>query len=302
MPYIIAPLTGRTIRCILFDLGSTLWTYRDDVTLRQAKRDSERHAFAVLRPHLDIHEAARLDTLQPGQFSEALFSQPVNDTQPGVYDESDVVADTLTTLQQLGFSNITPTLAAEVFEAMRDSIVETRVFFNDALSTLAQLKARGFLLGIVSNRSHGGEKFIQEIQTLGLLDYFDSRHIAISIDLKVRKPDARIFQYTLDALEVPATEAVMVGDQLGADVYGSQQLGMYGVWKPQPLIFTEARAEEGTQNSESLPPLDTLKRIALSRIKHYRPDRATLEALQPNMVIEHLRELLDIFVKVGKQE
>ena len=55
-------------------------------------------------------------------------------------------------------------------------------------------------------------------------------------------------------------------------------------------------------SNENLPPLDTLKRIALSRMKHYRPDRATLEALQPNMVIEHLRELLDVFVKVGKQE
>jgi len=301
MPYIISPLTGRTIRCILFDLGSTLWMYRDDATLRKAEHISEQHAFAVLRRHLNAHERARLDALQPGQFSDVLFSQPINDTQPGVYDEADVVADTLATLQQLGFSNITPTIGAEVFEAMRDSIVETRVFFDDALSTLAQLKARGFLLGIVSNRSHGGEKFIQEVRTLGLLDYFDPRHIAISIDLKIRKPDARIFQYTLDALEIPAAEAVMVGDQLGADVYGSQHLGMYGVWKPHPQVFAEARTAMDGQDNENIPPLATLKRIALSRMKNYRPDRATLEALQPDMVIEHLHELLDVFVKVGKQ-
>ena len=305
MPHILAPLTGRTIRCILFDLGNTLWTYRDDATIQQAELNAEQRAFAVLRRYLSPQDAARLETLTPYQLSEAIYANVVRDEPSGVYTEPDVALATVAGLKQLGFSHITPAIGAEVFEATRIRIPETRYFFKDALSTLTALKERGFKLGIVTNRGHGGDVFREDLQTLGFFDYIDERNLAVSIDLKIRKPDPRIFQYTLDALEMSATESVMVGDQLGADVYGSQQLGMYGVWKPGPHIFAEARAETekmGGQSNENLPPLDTLKRIALSRMKHYRPDRATLEALQPNMVIEHLRELLDVFVKVGKQE
>ena len=302
MPHIIAPLTGRTIRCILFDLGSTLWTYRDDSIIQQAEINAEQRAFAVLRRYLSPQDAARIEAFTPYQLSEAIYANFAQDDHPGVYAESDVALATVAGLKQLGFPDITPAIGAEVFEATRVRIPETRIFFEDALPTLTMLKERGFKLGIVTNRGHGGEIFREDLQTLGFFDYIDPRNMAVSIDLKIRKPDPRIFQYTLDALEIPAAEAVMVGDQLGADVYGAQQLGIYGVWKPNPLVFAEADAEMSGESHENLPPLDTLKRIALSRMNYYRPDRATLEALQPNMVIEHLRELLDVFVKVGQQE
>ncbi|HCI80994.1 MAG TPA: hypothetical protein DHW02_15040 [Ktedonobacter sp.] len=304
MPHILAPLTGRTTRCILFDLGSTLWTYRDDNTVKQAELKAEQRAFAVLRRHLNPQDAARLETLAPYQLGKAIYANIIQDEQPGtgIYTEPDVARATVAGLKQLGFPDVSPAIGAEVFEAMRLRIPETRAFFNDALPTLAALKACGFKLGIVTNRGHGGEAFREDLETIGFSDYIGPRNIAVSIDLNIRKPDSRIFQYTLDALEVSAAESVMVGDQLGADVYGAQHLGIYGVWKPNPRIFAEARDEAGMQSNENLPPLGTLKRIALSRMKHYRPDRATLEALQPDMVIEHLRELLDVFVKVGTQE
>ena len=297
MPTSLSPLTGRTIRCLLFDLGSTLWTYRDDAILRQAAHNAEQRAITILRRHLHEQDAARLDTLQPEQLTQAIYAQAQQENIPGQYNEPDMALATVAAVRQLGFPNIDPSVGEEMFEATRLRIPETRVFFEDALPTLATLKERGFLLSIVTNRGHGGEIFQEDVHTLGLFEYIDPHNMAVSIDLKIRKPDPRIFQYALDALEVQANEAVMVGDMLGADVYGSKQLGMYSVWKPHPEVFAQARAEQ----QDKTPSLNTLKHIALHRMRYHLPDRATLEALEPDMVIEHLKELLDVFTKVGKQ-
>ena len=44
------------------------------------------------------------------------------------------------------------------------------------------------------------------------------------------KPDPRIFQRACDALLVPASEAVMVGDTPDTDVQGAHQAGLRAVW------------------------------------------------------------------------
>lgn len=44
------------------------------------------------------------------------------------------------------------------------------------------------------------------------------------------KPHRAIFERALGLLEVAADEAVMVGDQLHADVWGAKCLGLRAVW------------------------------------------------------------------------
>ena len=97
-----------------------------------------------------------------------------------------------------------------------------------------RLQQRGFLLGVVTNRQWGGKTFREDLEILGLLEYFQYQHMAISADLGVRKPHPAIFQHALNALCVAPEEAVMVGNSLRADIVGAQRSGIFTIWKPKP--------------------------------------------------------------------
>src|SRR5205807_10404438 len=45
-------MEGRSIRCILFDLGSTLWTHNDQVLMLAAEKTSNRLAVSTLLQHV----------------------------------------------------------------------------------------------------------------------------------------------------------------------------------------------------------------------------------------------------------
>ncbi len=300
---IVPALTGRTIRCILFDLGNTLWTYKDRTMRKTSEKIAQQQAVALLRSRVDPLSFPHVDdaTLIDQLFE--LIEQQMYATRPNMRVVPNVILATVTALQTLGFPNVERSLGEEVYELLRDNIRETRVLFEDAFITLATLQKRGFLLNVVSNRGYGGQPFRVGMQEIGLQEYFDPQKIAISIDLGSNKPKAYIFQYALDALNVKPEEAVMVGDSLGADVIGAKRLDMIAVWKPEPRLFEKARAkalEHSVQSSsfEEYVLNDVLKR---AKKREQKKGRSIPADLQPDFVIEHLRELLDVFVEVGKQ-
>jgi putative hydrolase of the HAD superfamily len=104
--------------------------------------------------------------------------------------------------------------------------------FPDSFGTLEELRRRGVRLGCVTNRSHGGARFSEELRESGLLDLFGA--LAVSCDDGWLKPNPALFRLALDGLGVAAEEAVMVGDDLRADVMGAKALGMVAVWKRRP--------------------------------------------------------------------
>jgi len=46
----------------------------------------------------------------------------------------------------------------------------------------------------------------------------------------IRKPNPRIFQIALERWHLASSEAVMVGDTLGADILGARNAGIYSIW------------------------------------------------------------------------
>ncbi len=300
---IVPTLTGRIIRCILFDLGNTLWAYKDRTIRKTSEKIAQQQAVALLHSRIDSHSFPNVDddTLIDQLFER--IEQQMYAARTDMRVVPDIILATVTALQALGFPRVERDLGEEVYEILRDSIPETRVLFEDALTTLATLQRRGFLLNIVSNRGYGGQLFRAGMQEIGLQEYFDPQKIAISIDLGSNKPDPYIFQYALEALNVKPEEAVMVGDSLGADVVGAKRLGMFAVWKPEPRVYEKARAkalEHSIQPSslEEYVLKDVFRRAKKREEKKGRPIPADL---QPDLVIEHLSELLDVFVEVGEQ-
>jgi len=87
--------------------------------------------------------------------------------------------------------------------------------------TLAALKERGFILGVVSNADGRVASFLE---LAGL-----ARHLDFVVDsgiVGVEKPNPRIFEIALGYAGVQASEALHVGDVYEVDVLGARAAGI----------------------------------------------------------------------------
>jgi FMN phosphatase YigB (HAD superfamily) len=277
-------LVGRKIRCLLFDLGDTLW-YRDkQESWEKQESAANQRAMEILRQHVDNAQIPSLDDQSLGRSLRQAFDEQIGATirrspllEPHA---SQIIAQVL---QSWGINTVDSSLGTLLFEALRIRVPDSRPLFSDTLSTLAELHRRGFLLGIVTNRLWGGKPFYADLEAIGLLEYFNPKHIAVSGDLGIRKPNAQIFEYILNELQVVPQETAMIGDSLSADILGTQPLGIYTVWKPKPWLRDWALAHATSQpastnvqsrplSSKAFPGIDT----ADSQISLYsEPTRTT---------------------------
>ncbi len=324
----VEPLTGRVVRCILFDLGDTLWFRGDPSTWLRLEAISDQHAVALLHKHIASKFLPDLSDADLGRRLRETFNGCVRTfikRNPGLEANGPLVA--IQTLQQWGIQCIDLDLATAIFEALRVRIPESRPLFEDTLSTLSALQQRGFLLGVVSNRLWGGKVFVEDMQRVGLLNYFDPRKMAISADLGIRKPNPAIFLHALNALSIAPEEALMVGDSLTADIAGAQAFGIFSVWKPKPKLWNQIQnSSSSTVDQQSSPeepaprPLDpsadepSIDALSLGMyvtdddymlVQEEKYDTFLRQYLQsetrPDLVIQHLSDLLDILREVGVQ-
>ena len=94
--------------------------------------------------------------------------------------------------------------------------------FEDVLPALAELRAHGLKLGLVSNTGRDLDEFVA--------------HHGLDVDAAVTsgvygktKPHPTIFQAALERLEVEPAAAVMVGDSIEDDIEGAEAAGMRGL-------------------------------------------------------------------------
>lgn len=98
--------------------------------------------------------------------------------------------------------------------------------YDGALETLQSLNEHA-ALAMVTNGL--GEVQRTRIERLGLAEYFDA--IAISAELNAAKPEAGIFDFVFESLGSPTKDAaVMVGDNLSADIRGGVNYGIATCW------------------------------------------------------------------------
>jgi HAD superfamily hydrolase (TIGR01509 family) len=102
---------------------------------------------------------------------------------------------------------------------------------------LAELRARGYSLGLVTNRSNV-ERFHELLDELGLWSYFDM--ILASGEVGIPKPEPTIFFAALDRLGATASEALYVGDNYWADVVGARRAGILPILVDPHKLFPEA--------------------------------------------------------------
>jgi putative hydrolase of the HAD superfamily len=94
--------------------------------------------------------------------------------------------------------------------------------YDDAVPVLAELRAAGLRIGLVSNSARDVREF--------------ARHHGLDVDAGISsfhhgrtKPHASIFRAVLDLLGVEPAEAVMVGDTIADDIEGALALGLRAI-------------------------------------------------------------------------
>lgn len=74
----------------------------------------------------------------------------------------------------------------------------------------------------------GSDQQRNKINRFGLNDLFDA--ILIEGEMGFGKPDREVYTTALDSLNIEPDAAWSIGDNLEWDVWGPQQLGIFGIW------------------------------------------------------------------------
>ena len=106
--------------------------------------------------------------------------------------------------------------------------------------TLDQLRSH-YHMAVVSDAQSAYA--VPELRAVGLLHYFNP--IIVSGDYGYRKPDPRLFQKALDALQVRPEQALFFGNDLYHDIFGAQQVGMKAIF---------VSYNQGNMSSQTISP------------------------------------------------
>lgn len=139
-------------------------------------------------------------------------------------------------LQQVGI-DVSPQdpRVTEAVEAYFSAFVDNARPLPGTADMLAALKPR-YRLALLSNLTHGPAAR-QILDHLNLSTYFEA--LLVSGDLGYRKPHPQVFQRLIDALDVPASSILFVGDDPRTDVQGSLLAGM----RPVQTVYAQRQRD-----------------------------------------------------------
>lgn len=125
-------------------------------------------------------------------------------------------------LSSLGIDDRSSRLAGILYE--RFLRYESYRAFPDVVPTIEKMKAAGLYVGLISNF----EEWLEEMLThWEISELFDA--LIVSGKEGIEKPDPEIFRRALKRAEVPAAQAVYVGDHPKLDIEAAEAVGMTAI-------------------------------------------------------------------------
>ena len=134
-------------------------------------------------------------------------------------------------LTELQATDLAPILQPELVERHQPE----KLVPDDVRPTLKTLRGKGYVMGLVSNRSSSIE---EEINELGFLSYFDFSFSAGEINSW--KPDPGIFEHALYLAESSPESTAYIGDNYYTDVLGARTIGIYPILYDPRNTFPDA--------------------------------------------------------------
>jgi HAD superfamily hydrolase (TIGR01549 family) len=133
-------------------------------------------------------------------------------------------------------------LAPEADQYMKANYRPDDIVLPGTYEVLVQLRAAGYILGVVSNRDRPFGDYLAKMGLATLVDFTVSGDEAGS-----KKPDRGIFEYALRKARASAEEAIYVGDSYFADVVGARGAGI------QPVLFDPSGVFDGFVDGGAVP-------------------------------------------------
>lgn len=190
------------IKAIFFDAGGTL-IHLDSIYIREAVR-------AELGVELSVDRFRHAQFLGMSRVAELVAA--------GAGSTEKLKREFYSTLlPEVGVSEDKLAVTVECVLRLAHNEMLWRTADGTTAAALAQLKARGLTLAVVSN-SDG--RIDSALQQAGIADYF--AFSIDSFDVGVEKPDPRIFQLATERACVAPEEAAYVGDLYEVDVVGAR--------------------------------------------------------------------------------
>lgn len=191
----------------------------------------------------------------PSEFRKRLdeyFKQRENDLLESTYTQ--VLRDVL---KDKGYDEVSSETLRSALDALFAVTQSNWALEEDAIPMLKKLEESGYRLGIISNA--GDDQDVQQLmRRFKIRQYFD--FILTSAACSYRKPHPRIFEIALSNWYLLPAEAVMVGDNLTADIQGAQNAGLYGVWISR-RVDPQMEKQEAVRPDASMMSLTELPAI-----------------------------------------
>ena len=193
-------------RAVLFDAAETLFTTRGSVgeiyggvARKYGSKASPEAIQAAFREH--FRGAGPLSAGEQKQWWKNIVYAVFNDV--GMIENFDRFFD-------------------EVYETFRDS--QGWMLFPETLDVLHELKNRQLKLGIISNFD---SRIYTVLESLHIRSFFDA--VVLSSETGYSKPDRKIFEAAIQAIGLPPSEILFVGDSPKDDVEAGIQAGLTSV-------------------------------------------------------------------------
>jgi putative hydrolase of the HAD superfamily len=217
------PTRGReNLEAVIFDYGLTL-IYFDEQPhsgLVEAYERINRLLAKTLEREIPSAEVL-IEKL-----SKAVDADIQRDYEAGRPEEVEIGGIYDAALRRIGFE-LEPDVIEEIMALEQRGWLNVVHVGPDVVPTLRTLRDLGLRLGLVSNAAFRPRLMLEQLEAVGLKDYFDA--ITFSSEVGLRKPHPSIYADALGKLGVDARTALFVGDRLREDVEGPLRLGMRAV-------------------------------------------------------------------------
>ena len=201
----------KNIRHIFFDLDNTLWNHRKNAYLSikdifEREKINEKYQIDFEAFHSTYHDInERLwEQLRDGEIDKEYLRKH------RFYD----------TFLKFGIDDFE---LSQIFEHnFLDEILKYNELVFGAKEILDYLRNKNYKMHIISN----GFQEVTERKCIlsGISEYFETITSADSVG--VRKPDPKIFEYSLNLANAGKQESILIGDDWTADVKGAQHSGI----------------------------------------------------------------------------
>lgn len=211
------------VPAIGFDLGETLYHYGDTplswVERYRPALEAVADACGIDRDKADLTGAG--ETL-------AGYNTRLRERAEEV-DATDIMTDVLAALGGGAGAKVERAVDA-FFDFFRESLEA----YPDAVETLAELKARGFTIGALTNVPYGMPRrtVLEDLERTGLAPHIDA--LVTSVDVGLRKPHPAPYEWLAAGLGVATREIVYVGNA-DSDVRGALAVGAIPVFVDRHL-------------------------------------------------------------------